>query len=188
MAQTSCAAGVKQATNLTAARVAQQQKIKVCNEFTKVFSGSGFLNTTFPAYGSSATGYNRATSALMNRAVTGDYPDTQIAYSQVLISKGQLPSAVRAAAAKDSDGNIVFTWADNTGFGTAKANDKAVLVAYFPLLQQAAYVISNCIRKERAAVLDTHVFIGYVAETWMGFVSSDKQDAADSVYTGSISL
>src|ERR1039457_452575 len=82
-------------------RLAQQQKIKVCNEFTGPFSGSGIFNKTFPAYGSSATGYNRATSSLMNLAVVGNYPDTAIAYPLVLISQGPLPPADGASASVD---------------------------------------------------------------------------------------
>ena len=35
--------------NKSKARLAQQQKIKVCNEFTKPFSGSGFFNKSFAA-------------------------------------------------------------------------------------------------------------------------------------------
>jgi hypothetical protein len=34
---------------MTPKRLAQQQKIKVCNEFTKPFSGSGFFDAAFPA-------------------------------------------------------------------------------------------------------------------------------------------
>jgi hypothetical protein len=69
------------------ARLAQQQKIKVCGEFTRAFSGSGFFNTTFPAYGHSGTGFNRATSAIMHLAITGTYSDTAIAYPQALFPK-----------------------------------------------------------------------------------------------------
>ena len=169
-------------------RLAQQQKIKVCNEFTKTFTGKGFFNTTFPSYGSTASGYNRATSALMNKAVAGIYPAIYISYPQVLVSQGQLPSATGAAAAKNVEGNIVFRWADNTGFGSARATDKAILVAYFPSLLQAVYVISSSTRKDESAILDTHLYTGCIVETWIGFVSNDEADAADSVYTGNLKL
>jgi hypothetical protein len=35
----------------TALQLAQQQKIDVCTRFIKVFTGTGFLNKSFPAYG-----------------------------------------------------------------------------------------------------------------------------------------
>jgi hypothetical protein len=77
----------KSASPMTPKRLAQQQKIKVCNEFTRPFCGTGFFNKTFPAYGHSGTGFNRATSAIMNLAIVGTYPDSAIDYAQVLISK-----------------------------------------------------------------------------------------------------
>jgi hypothetical protein len=93
---------------MTSKRLAQLQKIKVCNEFAKAFSGNGFFNKAFPAYGDTGTGYNRATSAIMNLAINGKYPDTFISYPLVLISKGLLPDAEKASAAIDETGNILF--------------------------------------------------------------------------------
>lgn len=177
----------RKSTNvMTPKRLAQQQKIKVCNDFTKPFARRDFFSKTFPAYGSKGSGFNRATSALMNQAIVGAYPDTAIAYPLVLVSQGPLPSPVNASAALNEEGNIVFTWTDNTGTGTAKANDKAVLVAYFPALQQVIFSTDAGTREAGIAVLQVSPLKNAVAETWMGFLSNDEKDAADSVYTGSI--
>jgi hypothetical protein len=173
---------------MTPKRLAQQQKIKVCNEFTKSFSGSGFFNTTFPLPNGTATGYNKATSALLKRAITGTYPDTTIAWPMVLISEGGMPSPANAAASVDSNGNVVFAWSNNAGTGTAKDTDKAVLVAYCNSLKQAVYIISDSSRADGMGVLNTQFLQGNTIETWMGFVSADGKDAADSVYTGSVVL
>src|SRR6478736_9186625 len=80
----------------TPLQLAQREKIDTCTRFIKAFSGTGFLNKTFPAYGHGGTGYNRAVSALMSRGLTGVYPDMQLNYQQVLISKGRLPGAQNA--------------------------------------------------------------------------------------------
>ena len=167
-------------------RLVQQQKIKVCNEFTKPFSGSGFFNTSFPANGATSTGYNRATSAIMNRAIVKE-PEVSLQYPLILISMGMLPGAVYASALANDDGNIIFSWADNTGVGTAKENDRVLLVAYFPESKEAVYTISDAIRKDGNAVLQMDLKKG-AAETWIGFVSADETLAADSVYTGRIVL
>jgi hypothetical protein len=168
------------------ARLAQQQKLKVCNEFTKPFSGSGFFNKSFPANGATSTGYNRATSAIMNRAIMQN-PEPSLSYTQVLISMGMLPGAVYASALANEDGNIVFSWVDNTGIGTAKGEDKVLMVAYFPETKEAIYTISHAIRKDGNAVLQMNLKKG-TAQTWMGFISADETNAADSVYTGSLNL
>lgn len=169
-------------------RLAQQQKIKVCNAFTTAFTGTGFFNTTFPAYGATGSGYNRATSALMNKAIVGSYPDTAIAWPKVLISKGPLPYAEYAGVTRDDDGNIIFSWTDNSGTGTAKENDKVILVAWFPKLQQAIFNMDAARRSGCLATLAAAAFKGYDAETWIGFINHDGKDASDSVYTGSVQL
>src|SRR2546429_61195 len=82
----------------TPLQTAQRQKISICNRFTKAFSGSGFFNKSFPAYGHTGTGYNRVTGVLMSRALSGVYPDMVLSYPLVLISKGRLPGAQSAKA------------------------------------------------------------------------------------------
>jgi hypothetical protein len=83
---------------ITPLRSFQRQKINVCYDFTRAFSSRGFFAKSFPCYGDTGTGYNRATSAVMNLAITGFYPDVALDYPQVLISKGPLPGAEDAAA------------------------------------------------------------------------------------------
>jgi hypothetical protein len=173
---------------MTPKRLAQQQKIKVCNEFTRPFCGTGFFNKTFPAYGHSGTGFNRATSAIMNLAIVGAYPDTGLDYAQVLVSKGPLPAAREASATVDNEGNLLFSWEDNSGTGTAKANDKVIMVAYFPAAKTALFTIGAALRKDIQAVLEVQDMNGEAAETWIGFLSNDEEDAADSAYCGKVIL
>ncbi len=170
-------------------RLAQQQKIKVCSAFTKPFTGSGFFDRTFPgSNGNTATGYNKVTSALLTKAITDNYPDTTLVWPQVLISKGGMPSPGQAEAAADADGNIVFTWSNDIGMGSAKDTDIVVLVAYCPSTRQAVYLISDSRRADGHAVLNMQILKGSIAETWLGFIRDDGKDAADSVYCGSIVL
>lgn len=173
---------------MTAARLAQQQKIKVCNAFTAAFSGTGFLNITFPSYGRGGSGYNRATSALMNQAVTGSYPNLMLSWPKVLVSHGPLPAAEFAGVAAHADGTIFFNWTDNSGTGTAKPDDKVVLAAYCPSLKQVIVTSNAGYRKDCLASLAAKAFKGHAIETWIGFTSNDEKNAADSVYTGSLSL
>ena len=170
----------------TPGRLAQRQKIKVCNDFTRAFSGTGFFNKTFPAYGRGSTGYNRATAAIMNLAITGTYPGTRLDYKEVLISKGPLPAPVGATTSADEDGNIVFSWTDNSGNGTAKADDLVILVAYFLELRQAIFSIGSATRADGNALLKTQVLKGFTAETWVGFLSNDEKNASDSGYSGRV--
>jgi hypothetical protein len=172
----------------TGLRTAQLEKIKICNRFTKAFSRSGFFNKSFPAYGNTGNGYNRATSALMNQALMGNYPDMHLSYPHVLISKGKLPMAEHAAAVRTKDSNIYFNFTNNSETGTASTSDKIVLVAYVEALQKVVLSLHAGLRKDCEAILQTNVFKGYTVETWMGFLSDDETNASNSVYTGSIKL
>ncbi len=165
------------------ARLAQQQKMSVCNKFTTLFSGSRFFDKTFPARTKTATGYNKATSALLRKAICGTYPDIRLSWPHVLISEGGMPGAISAEAAVDQSGNIIFLWEDNTGTGTAKESDRVVMVAYFPHHKEVVFKISESCRSHRQASLHTANTSGN-AHTWLGFINEDGSDAADSVYAG----
>src|SRR4051794_32621242 len=102
----------------TPKRIVQQQKMRLCNGFTKPFSNTGFFDKAFPAYGASNNGCNRATSALLNKAIAGTYPDLQLSYTKVLISKGMLPGAENVVAVTDVNSNIHFSFTDNSDTGT----------------------------------------------------------------------
>ncbi len=170
----------------TPGRMAQREKIKVCTAFTKLFAGTGFFNKTFPAYGDTGSGYNRATGSLMNLAVAGHYPNMYIAYPNVLISRGPLPAAENATATADAAGNIFFSWTDNSGARTAKANDKVILLAYFDELKQIIFLFDAAERADCGATLIMNTMQGHAGETWITFLSNDEKDAANSAYTGKI--
>lgn len=172
----------------TTLRIAQLEKMKVCNRFTKSFSGTDFFNKTFPAYGNTGNGFNRATGVLMKQAVTGSFPNIHLSYPQVMVSKGKLPAAQHAAATSMTDGNIFFNYTDNSNAGSASANDTVILVAWCDELQQVAYSLKKGLRKDCEAVLETEWMKGYAVETWIGFLSSDEQHASNSVYTGKVQL
>ena len=168
----------------TPLQLQQREKIKLCSSFTKPFNGTGFFNKTFPAYGHTGTGHNRVTSALLSLAIIGTYPNMQLDYKRVLISKGKLPGAVNAKLILKPKSVLQFTFTNNTDTGIAAANDAAILVAYCPDLKQAIFTLSGGLRKDGKASLNVVAFKGHSVETWIGFLSSDEKDASDSVWVG----
>lgn len=170
----------------TPARKMQREKIKVCNDFTHAFSGTGFFNKSFPAYGHTGSGYNRVTGSVMNLAIVTN-PVVAIAWPKVLISKGPVAPVDYASSSVNDEGNIAFTWTDNSGDGTAKKNDRAILVAYFPETKQVVFSFSDAERKDGTALLQTGFAKG-TAQTWLGFLSADETNAANSIYTGELMI
>ena len=175
-------------TQRTPLQLAQREKIRICNQFTRAFKGTGFFNTTFPAYGHTGTGFNRVTGALMSRALTGIYPDIKLNYQQVLISKGRLPGAQNAKAVKKPNNTLQFSFTDNSNDGIASPGDAVILVASAPGLQQAVFALHAGFRKDKKSVLNVSALKGNTIETWIGFLSADEKDASDSVWTGSLEV
>jgi hypothetical protein len=124
----------------------------------------------------------------MNLAVTGNTSGITLNYNAVLISKGILPPASTAAASATTEGNIYFEWNDNSGNGTAKPNDKAILVAYFIGINEAIFSIGEATRRQEHAFLRSESMKGLTAETWIGFLSNDEKYASNSAYTGRVNL
>ncbi len=172
----------------TPLRLAQREKIKVCNLFMKAFTGTGFFSKTFPNYGHGGSGYNRAMGVLLNKAIYGSYPGFSIDYKKVLISTGPLPEAAAPAVTLQAVSDLYFTWADNSNDGTAKRNDKVILLAYFPAMQVILFSVGAATRAQGQAVLPVPGMQGQPAETWIGFLSNDERVAANSVYTGLVQL
>ncbi len=172
----------------TPKRTEQRNKIAVCNSFLNPFKGTGFFGKTFPAHGHTGSGHNRAASAVMNLAIITTNNGPAISYAKVLISKGALPGVENATAAVGSARNIQFTWTNNSCTGTAKETDQAVLVAYFPGENKVVYSLSGGTRASGSGNLPVGGVAGLAVETWIGFLSNDEKDAADSVYTGTVQL
>ena len=125
-------------------------------------------------------------SALLSRAITSAYPNMQLNYQQVLISKGMLPGAQTVKAVKKANNTIQFSFTDNSTMGIASPDDTVILVAYAPDLQQAVFSLHGGFRKDKKAVLNVAALKGHSIETWIGFLSNDEKDASDSVWAGRI--
>jgi hypothetical protein len=169
----------------TAAQLAQREKLKVCSLFARAFTGTGFLNKSFASYGHTNTGYNRAMSALMNRAVTGEHPHITLSYPDVLVSQGRLPGVTGATAAINGHYLQVY-FTDNSGTGSASGSDQVLLVAYAPAIPMAVFILNGGLRKDGFAQMDIKALQGRELEIWMGFLSNDEQDSADSIYMGNM--
>ena len=71
--------------------------------------------------------------------------------------------------------------------GYCKKNDRAILVAYLPETKEAVFAFSDAERKDGTAVLEMGSKNGMV-QTWLGFLSADESNAANSLYTGELMM
>ena len=145
------------------------------------------LSVSFRNYAVHMSGFNNAMRYNMVNAITGLYPDLEIDYSLVLVSRGDLPNATSPAASSTVAGTIAFAWTDNSGVGKAQPTDVSILVAYCPSRNQCIYAI-GADRAAEGDTLDVAAFTGLEVHTYTGFISYDRKIIASSVYTGAITV
>ena len=168
----------------SSAQVVQRTKFSLASKFLR--SMKELLTISFSEFANKMTGPNSALAYTLKNAITGEYPDFKLDYSLALVSRGSLPNAAAPGASSTQPGEINFNWSDNTGMGSAKATDKAILVAYSPDFNQCIYTTAGAKRSEAAATLDVRAFSGKTVETWLAFISDKGKDVAPSVYTGKV--
>jgi hypothetical protein len=61
-------------------------------------------------------------------------------------------------------------------------------VAYFPARKQAVFSIGDAKRSDAKVSLVVGNRTGEICETWIGFLSHDEKDAANSSYCGRIPM
>lgn len=138
---------------------------------------------------------NAATSYFRTLAIQGEYPDYWIDFSKVMMSKGDLPVPVNASVALS--GNLLtFKWDGVPQRGNTRNEDQVMLLAYLPDTRNAAFVVGGPGRSAGEAVLEIFPQMGNaagngndtVAETYIGFISNDREQVSDSVYLGKVYL
>jgi hypothetical protein len=148
---------------------------------------TGLIRTGWKLYAHRQSPFNAAMSYTIDNAVMGAYPNYSIDPGKVMISRGALTPALNATAAEN--GNLVFSWVDNSGVNAAKATDKT-LIAIINLAKGEA--VTDNAGAERAtgsqAVVIPADWSGDDVHVYLGFISEDGKEVSNSVYVGSISI
>jgi hypothetical protein len=158
---------------------------KLCSKFLCAIKG--FIETSFRVEADlmDDNAYNRAAKHNKNRIFEGNYPDLKINYSQVVLSKGFLKPAEKWGVTQFPMG-LQFTWQTDQKMAWAEATEQAMLLAYFPDLDRTEYVVFGNDRIKGTAVLELPPSLqGKYMETYLSFISADRKQVADSIYTGS---
>jgi hypothetical protein len=162
----------------------QEHEAKFALVANFLLSMRSVLRIGFPGKASHMSGYNAALRHTFHQAVTGEYPDFQINYSKVLISDGDLFGTDRYSV-HAGQGNIIFSWNDNSGNRQAKPDDRVVLVVYCEE-KQASHCYTLHLRNAGTGTVSVQDFTGKVVQTYLSFISADGRRAAISLYTGQL--
>lgn len=164
----------------------QRAKFGLVNGFLQPISM--LVNLGYKSLAFQKTGYNLATSEIIAEAISGVYPDLEIDFSKVLFSKGSLTGVWNVVSTSANPAEISINWTDNSGSGTAKPTDKAVVLIYNPEKSQFVYNLEN--GATRSAATDTlslpAEFSGDTVQVWIAFMTPDKKSFSTSIYAGQI--
>ena len=170
----------------TAGQVSQRSKFSLALTLLKPMTA--FLRTGWKLYSHRQSPINAAMSYTLANAITGVYPGHQIDASKVLVSRGALAPAVNGAAAV-AGGNLVFSWDDNSGTSSAKATDKALIAIVNLIKAEAVTVTAGEERStETQSIALPADWSGDEVHAYLGFISEDGKEVANSVYLGAINV
>ena len=163
-----------------------RQKITLMTEFLSPVKD--FLKTSFKSV-EKGKAYSQASSHLMKNAFTIVDGTPVLDPQKVLVCQGFLSPPENASVHVDG-GNIVFTWANNSGQACANADDQLVFLLYdawfnFRSSMELPHTAARSDESfspvfERVTYGDFHVY--------MAFRKDDDTDISNSVYAGMIHL
>jgi len=170
----------------TDGQLSQRSKFALALDFLKPLTD--IVRTGFKLYTNKQTAFNAAMSYTLANAISGDYPDYELNFASTLISRGALTSATNGVATS-ANGSVTVTWGDNTGVGTAKATDKALIAVLNADKGEAVTVSAGEVRSTATQSVSVPAdWMGEEVQVYLGFISADAKEVANSIYLGSVTV
>lgn len=166
----------------------QQMRFVLMVKFMRKMSV--FVNRGYHNLAIRMTPLNAGLSYNLKNSITGDFPNYEVAYNMVLLSRGDLPNAQNPQAAAGTGSTVEFTWVNNAGSGKALATDLCLVTAYCPEkdLAVCSRFGNEFTREDQHLILEVPQFAGLEVETYISFFSQNGKEIADSIYTGMVTI
>lgn len=149
-----------------------------------------YIRIGFKSQAAKQTEFNAAMSYTIKNAVTGSYPSYALDFTKIVVSKGGLTQVTGATATWDNNRNEVkIDWTDNSGVGNALATDKAMPFIYNKDKGETIYDTAGATRATHTQSLTVpNDWEDDKVEVYLGMVSEDGKEVADSIYLGEVTL
>lgn len=169
------------------AQLDQRAKFKTVIQFLKPLKA--FLNVGFKNHPAGMSVYNAALSYNIQNALAGVYPDYQIDYSKVKVCSGSLPGALRPAVTAGTNGEILFSWENNSNVLHAMANDQVVLVVYDAINKKVRTLLDGNSRRSGSQAFELPDGFGRDnLQCYIAFRNISQTNISDSQYVGNVSI
>ncbi|MBB5441210.1 hypothetical protein HDC92_004917 [Pedobacter sp. AK017] len=172
----------------TAAQLQNRNEMEAVVSFLRPLKELISVGFHIKAKGTSCTPYNMAVSYNKLHAVTGAYPNATMVYEKVLVTEGKIGKAMHPIAELTAEG-LSFSWVCPPDLDWSRPNDQVILLAYFPRLEKAEYLLYGPSRLSAEAqlmlppdLLNAHM------EVYISFIAQDRKQIANSTYLGSFNL
>ncbi|WP_316815389.1 DUF6266 family protein [Pedobacter nyackensis] len=164
---------------------AARLKTKMCsaflqhvNDFIEIGFGREALNTPKNSF-NIAVAYNKP------NMFNGTFPNLEIGYDLLILSKGPLTPAQNPKVIQTEAG-LSFSWDADPKMPFPMNTDQVMLLAYFPKVKKSYYTLFGTNRSSGTALLQIPESLkDKYMETYITFASADGKTVADSTYTGS---
>jgi len=168
----------------TPAQLKQRAKFSLMTRF--LFNFKNLLSFSFSNYALQMTGANEALSYNLRYGIKGEYPNLELDYADILLSRGKLKMAQNAIAKAGEAGAVDFSWVNSEEEYPANGSDYAMLIIYNPSTKLGSQVLQGSIRQSGTASLTIAANRGCAVETWLAFQSYDNKCFSNSIYTGRV--
>ena len=166
----------------TEKQMSQRSKFALTVQFLKPIHP--YLRVGFRGFAGGQTAFNAAMSYHLSNAISGEYPDYALDFAKALVSCGSLVTAENVEAAL-VDGRVTFSWNDNSGVGNTSPADRAMPLVYNCTRNEAIYNRAGDARAAGSTLLNLPAhWVGDEIHLYLGFVSDDGMNVANSVYLG----
>jgi hypothetical protein len=136
-----------------------------------------------------ATGYNKALQYMMNNGgVTGTYPDFEIDYSKVVISKGALSNVMAPVWEETFPQEINLSWSPELNKFSAFADDSVILL-FYNMSKNFFSIMESATRAD--ASLSFKLPPSYAGDKIVGWVFTGHRDGVKtslSIYLGELTI
>jgi hypothetical protein len=155
-----------------------------------------FIKIGFRTWAVKMSAFNAAMSYNLRNAVTGEFPDFDISFADVLVSRGSLRAVSGVSSTSPQAAELQVQWDDNSGMGNALATDRVMVVVYNSEKMDVRYEMDAGFRSDGQATISLPAsYSGDEVQVWLALTSlseliysGDRSTISDSVFAGSVTV
>lgn len=135
-----------------------------------------------------STGYNEAMKVMLTQGISGEYPDFEIDYEKVILSKGGLAPVPSMEFMEDGPLSIEFSW-ESVVNGKNSFEDDDVVILLYNKTKNLFSIYEEVQRKDETfSAVMPNSFEGDELVSWVFLVKRDGNTTSPSQYVGEVIL